>query len=184
MINKSIMKIFVSHAISDKAMIESYKKNFEPHGITLLIAEHYVSLDMNITSKIEKLIQSCDLALFLLTESGFNSSFVQQEIGYVKSLKKPILQVIQIGVEKKLSGFTHGYDYVPFDPTNPEESELKVKQILIKHSNSIERKRVKTLKLKKQLIEDRLAKEKEEAQKKLGLGILAGVLILGLLTSK
>jgi nucleoside 2-deoxyribosyltransferase len=88
------MKIFISHAIKDAELIENIKVYLEPHNIDLLIAEHYIDTQNTITHKIENMIKVCDVALFLLTENGFNSHFVHQEIGYIQSLKKPMLQLV------------------------------------------------------------------------------------------
>ena len=82
------MKIFISHSISDKQLIKTLINRITPLGIKLLIAEHYFSTHNTITSKIEKLIDYSDFAIILLTENGFNSNFVHQEIGYIKKVGK------------------------------------------------------------------------------------------------
>lgn len=105
------MKIFVSHSLNDNNLIQVLKQNLEPKGIILLLAEHYQELTGTITQKIENMILTCDVALVLLTENGFNSNFVQQEIGYINSCKKPLLAVVQSGLQNKITGFQYGKDY-------------------------------------------------------------------------
>ncbi|MBK9730021.1 MAG: toll/interleukin-1 receptor domain-containing protein [Chitinophagaceae bacterium] len=116
------MKIFVSHALIDHELINSIKKTLEPHGIALLVAEHYEDLQRTITEKIENMIKTSDIALILLTENGFNSNFVQQEIGYIKSLNKPYLQIVQVGIDKKITGFNFGKGYILYDPNQPQKA--------------------------------------------------------------
>ena len=102
------MKIFISHSLADQNLIREFKNTLEPHNITLLIAEHYNNLENNITEKIENMIRESDVALILLTENGFASHFVQQEIGYIKSQKIPYLQLVELGFENKIKGFNYG----------------------------------------------------------------------------
>ncbi len=125
------MKIFISHSSLDQELIRKIKNTLEPYGITPLIAEHNIDLENSITEKIENMIKQCDVALILLTENGFNSQFVQQEIGYIKSLNKSYLQLVQLGYENKIKGFNYGKDYVPFDTTNQEYALEKIKKTLL-----------------------------------------------------
>ncbi len=127
------MKIFISHAISDKKLIQQIKLTLEPHGITLLIAEHFIDLQHTITEKIEEMIDSCDVALVLLTESGFNSTFVQQEIGYIQKAGKPFLQVVQTGLVEKISGFNFGREYITLNPENPDAAIGQVRSAILEH---------------------------------------------------
>lgn len=76
------MKIFVSHSLSDSELLIKINGTLEPYGLKLLISEHVQDLNNTITKKIENMITECDVAVVMLTENGFNSNFVQQEIGY------------------------------------------------------------------------------------------------------
>ena len=157
------MKIFVSHAISDKKLIGRLSISLKPYGITLLIAEHSVSMSVSVTTKIEKMINTCDAALILLTKNGFNSSFVQQEIGYLTKAKKPMLKVIEKGFEKKITGFIYGHDFINYDPKNPDDAIKKITNKFNAYYKKIKEK------------------EKEKNTDLLfgfGIGLLVGVLIL------
>ncbi|HHT9146121.1 MAG: toll/interleukin-1 receptor domain-containing protein [Candidatus Brocadiaceae bacterium] len=185
------MKIFISHSLADHEIISGVKDTLEPHGVTLFIAEHYQDLERTITEKIENMIRQCDVALILLTRNGYNSHFVQQEIGYIKSQNKPYLQVIQLGYEKKIKGFNYGKGYVPFDPTQPHIALEKVKRSLLTYwQKKNEKQRQRTLarqqelagqqrmQLLRQLEEQR---KKDETVAKFAIGGLATLVILGLL---
>lgn len=157
------MKIFVSHAIKDSKLIDDLKSSLEPHGLQLLIAEHHSDIHHStITEKIEAMIESSNIALILLTSNGFNSNFVQQEIGYIKSSKIPYLQIVEGGIERKITGFNYGKGYIEYCPDSPQKAIEKIELRLLSE-----------LKLHKQ-------KEQEQTLKELGLGLLAMILIWGM----
>lgn len=69
----------------------------------------------------------------MLTQNGFNSNFVQQEIGYAKSLKKPHLYIVEKGLQKKITGFAFGKDFIELDPINPNVAIKKAIRLLLSH---------------------------------------------------
>lgn len=175
------MKIFVSHSLKDKELLQDIKTSLEPIGISLLIAEHHNELEKSITEKIEGLIRQCDVGLILLTKNGYRSKFVQQEIGYIKSCDKAILQIVQAGLENKITGFLYGRDFILYDPENPQVATQKIKRSLIRHWEQLKKHEIKTT-------FERIKKEKEEREKnenetKVALGVFAGIIILGLALS-
>jgi hypothetical protein len=173
------MKIFVSHAIKDKALLSQFKATLEPHGITLLIAEHYKNLQGTITEKIEGMIDSCDVALILLTKSGFNSMFVQQEIGYIKRANKPFLQIIQIGLEKKISGFTYGRGYIPLDSSNTDFALKKVRNTLLKYWREKEKAKIqKKFEKQRKLVRQRQIERQKRQQMMNSIVLFASIIIL------
>ena len=158
------MKIFVSHSLGDASLINDLISKLSPYGITLLIAEHNIDLRFSITTKIENMIRQCDVALVLLTENGFNSNFVQQEIGYITSCNKPALNVVEKGIEPKISGFIFGHDYLLHDPQSPDITLERIKNILLQHWAT--------------------ESQRKNKEANIGLSILAGLLVLGLSGNK
>lgn len=112
------MKVFLSHSIADKDLIAAFKKRCDKKGLQLLIAEQMLSVDQTITDKIESMIRDSKVALFLLTTNGNDSKFVQQEIGYVQSIKKPAIYIVQKG--NQVTGFAYGRDYIELDSERPD----------------------------------------------------------------
>lgn len=125
------MKVFLSHSLTDKKLIQDLKVKCAKQGLQLLIAEHVLDLKKTITEKIELMIQEAAVALFLLTHKGNESKFVNQEIGYVKSLKKPALYIVQKG--KSTTGFAYGNDFIELDPENPGIAITKAVNKLTDH---------------------------------------------------
>lgn len=185
------MKIFISHALVDQELIKGIKQSLEPHGLTLFIAEHYEDIERTITEKIENMIKQSDIALILLTKNGYKSVFVQQEIGYIQSQKKPYLQVVQTGLEKKIKGFNYGRGYVLLDPKQPNLALEKVKRSLLSYWKKKDEEHRQKLVSRKREIERKKdevflqqleeKRRKDEAAAKLVLGGLATFLVLGLL---
>jgi hypothetical protein len=142
-----------------------------------------------ITEKIERMILNCDVCLVLLTNEGYNSHFVQQEIGYIKSLKKPFLQVIQKGLENKIRGFNYGKDYVQLDEADPNYAIAKVERILMSYwrrkVNSSRKSKLSISKNRQVNIQSRASRIREEQIKrqensmKIGFGLLATILFFG-----
>lgn len=129
------MKVFLSHAIHDKELVNKLKKKCREYGLELLIAEHSYAVDKSITQKIESMIKESKIALFLLTAKGNESKFVQQEIGYAKSLNKPSIYLVQIGSET--TGFAYGHDYIEFDPEQPDIAIKKAISLMVAHWNKL-----------------------------------------------
>lgn len=144
------MKIFVSHAIKDNKLIDDLKLAVEPHGLQLLLAEHYSDMNHStITEKIETMIAESNVALILLTENGFN----------------------------------YGKGYIEYDPQEPETAIDKIKRYLIDYwENQIPTKQQELEHQTKQ-VQLKLQREKEKEQQvlKIGLGILAGILVLSMI---
>lgn len=182
------MKIFVSHALTDQDLIKGVKNTLEPHGIALLIAEHYQELQLSITQKIENMIRQCDVALILLTNNGYNSNFVQQEIGYIKSCRKPSLQVVQAGLEEKITGFIFGHDYILHNPAKPQITLDRIKGILLNYWQQVEQRRIEQQRAfilqQRQLETIRFENEEKSNAAIIGISVLAGLLVLGIASSK
>lgn len=121
--------------MKDKGLLKNFIDNFKSKGLNLFIAEHQYDTLNTISKKIEKLIRDSDFAIILLTKNGFNSNFVQQEIGYINSCNISHIQFVEKGFENKISGFEYGKEFISFDPVNPYKEINKVKNIVIKQWN-------------------------------------------------
>jgi hypothetical protein len=170
------MKLFISHAIRDKQLLKKLKINLEPYGIKLLIAEHFEDLEDDVTEKIEKLIETSDAALILLTENGFNSVFVQQEIGYIKKANKPYLQLIQKGI--KIKGFNYAKGGIELDPENPEIALRKSRKALLDHWKKMQNEKINNVIEVQKKIALQAKSKQEEKLMNIGLGIGIGFLLV------
>lgn len=124
------MKVFISHSMKDAHLVDALRSIAASAGIVPLIAEHVIDLQNTVTKKIEEMISDADLVLVVLTNEGFNSTFVQQEIGYATKSNKPLLVLVEQGCEQRISGFIYGRDSVIIDPWNPHPAFEKVTRVL------------------------------------------------------
>ena len=131
------MKVFLSHAISDKPLIKYLKSHCNRKGIELLIAEHFITVSDVINQKIKSLIAESEIALILLTKDGTNSKFVHQEIGYIESLKKPALFIVEKGQQQYITGFVYGKDFIELDTEKPDIAIRKAINRLMLHWQKI-----------------------------------------------
>jgi hypothetical protein len=138
------------------------------------------------------LIKKADIGLVLLTENGYNSHFVQQEIGYLKSLKKPFVQIIQKGYESKIKGFNFGKDYILLDLNDTSKALIQLKEDLLKIYTSITRRKEKENQMRQFLkyqeikfAEERRRKiQKEKQEANAAFTVLAGLVVLGIMSDK
>jgi len=74
----------------------------------------------------------------LLTRNGIRSNWVQQEIGYSLQCNKPVIPVVEKGIDQKKLAALQGREYIEYDPNQYQEALNKLSAY------------VKSLKLKKE----------------------------------
>lgn len=135
------MNIFVSHSSKDKNFIERIRDLIRKHGFTPLIAEDEISLSETINQKVERLIGNSELAVVALTRNGSSASFVQQEIGYLQKAQKPMLVLVEKGLEHEVEGFLYGRDYLTMDPNDLDAAFSTTEQKIISFGYIWEKRR-------------------------------------------
>jgi hypothetical protein len=137
------MKVFISHSLKDRYIVDFLQYHLSNNGITAYIAEHYLSISSTISDKILKMINDCDIALIFITNNGFNSDFIQQEIGALKAKNKHCITIVQKGCEAKITGFLYGTDYFVFDNHNLNSVLNDISNWLIQRKESKEQEQSK-----------------------------------------
>lgn len=176
------MNIFISHSILDKKIIKDLQSFIKPFRFNLFVAEHYIHLTKSVSEKIKFMIEKSDIGLIFITDNSYNSQFVQQEIGYLEALKKPYLQVIQKGYERKISGFNYGRDFMVFEKDKFELVRGSIRMLLVKYYLNKKRLIKKIAEAKRKQEEERLREQEEKAQ--LVLGTLAISIFVAIMSSK
>src|SRR5207245_8961078 len=77
-------RVFISHSNSsqDRALLPHLLESLTNAGLTPIVAEHTSEPMSQLGEKVRDLIESCDFFLALLTDSGQNSVWIQQELGF------------------------------------------------------------------------------------------------------
>lgn len=159
--------------MKDHSLLTGIQNSLQSYGIDLLIAEHKIDLLNSISDKIKAMITECHLGLVLLTKHGFNSGFVREEIGFLEAKGKPSLLIIEKGLEKEYSGFKFGHEFIVLNPDRPSIAEEKIKSALVDYWK-------KMCEMNRQIEIQKAERERQQAL--IGLGIVAGIIILGSLS--
>ncbi len=122
--------------MKDENLINDLCHTLKINGVNLLIAEHDIDMTDTVSVKIEKMIHKSNIAIFLLTENGFNSHFVHQEIGYIEKMKIPRLYVIDKKIKDNVTGFVFGKDYILYESEKPDEAIKKLRQTITKYAKN------------------------------------------------
>jgi len=150
-------RVFISHSAQDQGLVISLANLLSKFGVEVFVAEWYLTPGERLDEKVLEQIDKSDCIVALLTRNGMRSSWVQQEIGYSLRRDKPVIPMVEKGIEPKDLAALQGKEYIEYD-------RYQYQQALSKLSTY-----VKSLKLKKE--------EKEKVLLVLG-GLLAFLLLI------
>ena len=150
-------RVFISHSAQDQGLVISLVNLLSKFGVDVSVAEWYLTPGERLDEKVFEQINKSDCIVALLTRNGMRSSWVQQEIGYSLQRDKPVIPMVEKGIESKDLAALQGREYIEYD-------RYQYQQALSKLSTY-----VKSLKLKKE--------EKEKVLLVLG-GLLAFLLLI------
>ncbi len=150
-------RVFISHSAQDQGLVISLANLLSKFDVDVSVAEWYLTPGERLDDKVLEQIKKSDCIVALLTRNGMRSSWVQQEIGYSLQRGKPVIPMVEKGIETKDLAALQGREYIEYD-------RYEYQQALSKLSTY-----VKSLKLKKE--------EKEKVLLILG-GLLAFLLLI------
>lgn len=150
-------RVFISHSAQDQGLVISLANLLSKFGVDVSVAEWYLTPGERLDEKVLEQIKKSDCIVALLTRNGMRSSWVQQEIGFSLQHGKPVIPMVEKGIEPKDLAALQGREYIEYD-------RYQYQQALSKLSTY-----VKSLKLKKE--------EKEKVLLVLG-GLLAFLLLI------
>lgn len=150
-------RVFISHSAQDQGLVISLANLLSKFGVEVFVAEWYLTPGERLDKKVFEQIKKSDCIVALLTRNGMRSSWVQQEIGYSLQRDKPVIPMVEKGIEPKDLAALQGREYIEYD-------RYQYQQALSKLSTY-----VKSLKLRKE--------EKEKVLLVLG-GLLAFLLLV------
>jgi nucleoside 2-deoxyribosyltransferase len=118
---------FLSHSTKDERLVRLIARNLAVNNISPIVAVDVrpSSHPQLITDKVKNLLQQTDCVIAFLTKAGVESGWVQQEIGYSLD-KKPIIPIVESGIEASQLAFLHGTEYIPIQRGDISPSILKL----------------------------------------------------------
>ena len=150
-------KVFISHSSRDQGLVISLANLLSKFGVEVFVAEWYLSPGERLDTKVFGQIEKSDCVVALLTREGIRSNWVHEEIGYSLQRNRPIIPIVEKGVDPKDLAALQGRDYIEYDPDQYQQALMKLSTY------------VRSLKLKKE--------EQEKTLLVVG-GLLAFLLLL------
>jgi len=150
-------KVFISHSTQDQGLVISLANLLSKFGVEVFVAEWYLSPGESLDTKVFEQIGRADCVVALLTREGIRSNWVHEEIGYSLQRNRPIIPIVEKGVDPKDLAALQGKEYIEYDPYQYQRALMKLSTY------------VRSLKLKKE--------EQEKTLLVVG-GLLAFLLLL------
>lgn len=116
------MQLFLSHATADGQIVDRIQAELTPLGASVYLAEHDNQAGVNVHAKIGDALRASDLVIVLLTQAGFDSRYVQQEIGAALNAGKLVIPLVAGTVARADLGMLQGVEYIVIDQGDPAEA--------------------------------------------------------------
>lgn len=120
------LEVFVSHATKDEAHVALVRQQMEALGISVYLAEHDPQPGTVLAEKVREAIHRSHAVVVLITTASINSAYVQQEVGIAHECGKPIIPVVEKGIDTRQLGILQGVEYLELDLEAPAETMAKI----------------------------------------------------------
>lgn len=124
--SSSRLEVFLSHATSDQTQVALVRQQIEALGISVYLAEHDPKPGTVLAEKVREAIRRSHAVVVLITTSSINSAYVQQEVGIAHECGKPLVPIIEKGIDTRQLGILQGLEYLELDPAHPAETMAKM----------------------------------------------------------
>jgi hypothetical protein len=120
------LEVFLSHSTCDTEQVALVRQQIEALGINVYLAEHDPKPGTMLALKVREAIRRCHAVVVLITTASVNSAYVQQEVGIAHECNKPLVPIVEKGIDTRQLGILQGLEYLEFDPSQPAESMAKM----------------------------------------------------------
>jgi hypothetical protein len=124
------VEVFLSHSCDDLKHVALVKRQIEALGVHVYLAEHDLRPGTSIAAKVQEAIKRCHAVVVLITGNSIDSSFVQQEVGIARAFEKPIVPIVENGIDVSRLGILREVEYLELDLASPEEALAKISACL------------------------------------------------------
>lgn len=111
-------RIFMSHGSEDVGIAAEIRNRATAIHVETYLYEHDVRPGDPVAAKVKQEIDRCDAVVVLLTLRSQDSAYVQQEIGYAEGKGKPVIPLVEPGVDHRNLAMLEGREYVILDLAN------------------------------------------------------------------
>lgn len=112
-------RLFLSHSAADAKWVGWISENCRGIGVETYLYEHDEQPGQPLGDKLQAAIRDSDAVVVLLTHESQFSPYVQQEVGFAKGLQKPIVPLVQPGIDQRALAMLTGVEYIAFDYEHP-----------------------------------------------------------------
>lgn len=174
------VEVFVSHATRDVRHVEMVRSQAEALGISVYLAEHDVQPGSVLADKIEAAIRRCQAVIVLITTASVTSTIVQQEIGFAHAHGKPLIPMVEKGIDIRQLGLLAGYEYLDLDLDPEHQAET-----LAKMTTALQRLVMAQIPVNVSVVSvtQNTGPDPATALALVGLGLILGVLIMAALSN-
>lgn len=123
-------RVFLSHSSKDAELVRALQANAAGLGVEIYLAEHDVRPGVDLSTKIQLQIERSHAVIVLLTASGADSDYVQQEIGYALKSRCPVIPLVETGLPARKLAMLNGKEYIEIDPDDPDAAVKKASAYL------------------------------------------------------
>lgn len=106
---------FISHSSRDQPWVDWIAKEVESIGVRAYLAQHDPKPGELLSDKVRREIANSDAVIVLLTVNGYNSPYVQQEIGVAIEQGKLIIPLVHPDLVGASLAMLSGIEYICFD---------------------------------------------------------------------
>jgi hypothetical protein len=124
------VEVFLSHSCDDRQHVALVKRQIEALGVDVYLAEHDPRPGTSIAAKVQEAIKRCHAVVVLITGNSIDSAFVQHEVGIARAFEKPIVPIVEKGVDVSRLGILREVEYLELDLASPEEALARVSESL------------------------------------------------------
>jgi len=121
-----MIEVFLSHATKDVEYVAVVRRQLEALGILVYLAEHDPQPGAVLAEKVRAAIHRCQAVVVLFTTTSINSAYVQQEVGIAHECGKPLVPIVEKGVDTSQLGILQGVEYLELDLDRPAETLAKM----------------------------------------------------------
>jgi hypothetical protein len=108
-------KVFISHSREDEAIVRWLKAQVEAAGHEAWVAESELQPGGQLSGKVITGLAECDAYVILLTKDGYESIYVEHEVGAAVISGKPVIALVDQTLAEHPMGMLTDVEQVRFD---------------------------------------------------------------------
>jgi TIR domain len=108
-------QVFISHSSKDEAVVRWLAAQVKAAGHEAWVAEWDLQPGGSLSKKVLDALAECDAYILLLTEDGYDSTYVAHEVGAAVASGKPLIALVDRALENEPMGMLSNIEQVRFD---------------------------------------------------------------------